>query len=112
MALRYTRSANTPAAVQSLCQAVDLNPADAKALSVLGKMYDISPETADEVTKRLARFVELYPDSSQTNDEGRPSEAAEQYEAAVRLRNNLTAAHYRLAPVCEARETRSFAQGI
>jgi tetratricopeptide (TPR) repeat protein len=40
-------------AVQALCQAVDLDPRDTKALDFLGKMYDVSPQYADEVTKRL-----------------------------------------------------------
>ena len=48
-------------AVQALCQAVDLDPKDTKALDFLGKMYDISPVYADEVTKRLAGFVHTYP---------------------------------------------------
>lgn len=43
-------------AVESLCRAVDLDPKDTKALDFLGKMYDISPRYADEVTKRLARI--------------------------------------------------------
>jgi tetratricopeptide (TPR) repeat protein len=54
-------------AVQSLCDAVDLSPRDTKALDFLGKMYDVSPEMADEVTKRLARFAHLYPDSAPAN---------------------------------------------
>ena len=48
-------------AVEALCQAVDLDPRDTKALDFLGKMYDISPAYADEVTKRLAGFVKSYP---------------------------------------------------
>jgi tetratricopeptide (TPR) repeat protein len=48
-------------AVQTLCQAVDLDPQDTKALNFLGKMNDISPQYGDEVTKRLAGFVRLYP---------------------------------------------------
>jgi len=54
-------------AVNAVCQAVDLDPKDTKALAFLGKMYDISPALADEVTKRLARFVEIYPNSSAAN---------------------------------------------
>ena len=55
------------AAVETLCAAVDLDPKDTKALDFLGKMYDISPQYADEVTKRLARFAGLYPANSKAN---------------------------------------------
>lgn len=55
------------AAVQSLCQAVDINPADPKALDFLGKMYDVSPAMAAEVAKRLAHFAELYPQNAPAN---------------------------------------------
>ena len=54
-------------AVESLCQAVDLDPKDTKALDFLGKMYDVSPRFASEVTKRLARFVQIYPDNAAAN---------------------------------------------
>jgi tetratricopeptide (TPR) repeat protein len=54
-------------AVEALCKAVDLDPKDAKALDFLGKMYDVSPQFADEVTKRLARFAEIYPDNAAAN---------------------------------------------
>ncbi len=48
-------------AVDALCKAVDLNPADPRPMSVLEKMYDVSPRLADEVTRRLAGFNQLYP---------------------------------------------------
>lgn len=54
-------------AVESLCQAVDLDPKDTKALDFLGKMYDVSPRYAGEVTKRLAHFVEIYPGNAAAN---------------------------------------------
>jgi tetratricopeptide (TPR) repeat protein len=55
------------AAIQSLCQAVDIDPSDPRALDFLGKMYDISPAMAEEVAKRLAHFVELYPQNARAN---------------------------------------------
>jgi tetratricopeptide (TPR) repeat protein len=58
---RYTE------AVQALCQAVDINPSDTKALDFLGKMYDVSPAMAEEVTKRLAHFAALYPQNAKAN---------------------------------------------
>lgn len=54
-------------AVESLCQAVDLDPTDTKALDFLGKMYDVSTRFADEVTSRLAHFVKIYPDNAAAN---------------------------------------------
>lgn len=54
-------------AVETLCRAVDLDPKDTKALSFLGGMYDVAPELSDEVTRRLAHFVELYPRSAAAN---------------------------------------------
>jgi tetratricopeptide (TPR) repeat protein len=54
-------------AVQALCQAVDINPSDTKALDFLGKMYDVSPAMAEDVTKRLAHFAALYPQNAKAN---------------------------------------------
>ncbi len=54
-------------AVETLCRAVDLDPKDTRALDFLGGMYDVSPELAAEVTKRLARFAELYPNNASAN---------------------------------------------
>jgi len=54
-------------AVESLCQAADLDPADARALEFLGKMYDISGQYAAEVTKRLAHFVQSHPLNANAN---------------------------------------------
>ena len=54
-------------ALDSLCQSVDLDPKDTRALDFLGKMYDVAPEKADEVTKRLARFAREYPGNAAAN---------------------------------------------
>jgi len=51
-------------AVEALCKAVDLNPADPRPMSFLEKMYDVSPRLADEVTRRLAGFNRLYPNNA------------------------------------------------
>jgi tetratricopeptide (TPR) repeat protein len=67
-------------AVQSLCQAVDLDPRDTRALDFLGKMTDISDQYADEVRKRLAVFVHAY-----------PGNAAAAYYYALSLRKRTTA---------------------
>jgi tetratricopeptide (TPR) repeat protein len=76
-------------AVQTLCEAVDLDPSDTKALDFLGKMYDVSPSYADEVTKRLSGFAHNYPNN-----------AAAQYYYALSLRKRTiapSAAHDRSA---------------
>jgi tetratricopeptide (TPR) repeat protein len=67
-------------AVQTLCEAVDLDPRDTKALDFLGKMDDISPQYADEVTKRLFVFARNY-----------PTNAAAQYYYALSLRKRTAA---------------------
>lgn len=67
-------------AVETLCRAVDLDPKDTKALDFLGGMYDVAPELSDEVTRRLARFAELYPRNA----------AAKYYYALSLRRRNLT----------------------
>ena len=75
-------------AVQTLCQAVDLDPKDTKALDFLGKMYDISPAYADEVTRRLSGFVHAYP---------RNAAASYYYALSLRKRTlNREAEHYLL----------------
>ena len=69
-------------AIEALCQAVDLDPKDTRALNFLGKMYDVAPEKADEVTRRLARFAREY-----------PSNAAANYYYALSLRRRTTEGH-------------------
>jgi tetratricopeptide (TPR) repeat protein len=49
-------------AVRSFCRAADLNPADPNVYGFLGEMYGVSPDQHAEITRRLARFVELAPD--------------------------------------------------
>lgn len=103
-------------AVETLCKAVDLDPKDPKPLDFLGRMYDISPQYADEVTKDLARFAALYPDNSAANyyyalslrkrssgsDLKTSKQAAESYLLrAVKLRPNFADAHYELGLLYE-----------
>ncbi|MDQ2844310.1 MAG: tetratricopeptide repeat protein [Acidobacteriota bacterium] len=103
-------------AVQALCKAVDLDPTDTKALDFLGKMIDISPRYADDVTKRLARFASIYPSNSAANyyyalslrkrdvntDDKAGQQGAEVYLVkAVRLRPDFPDAHYQLGLLYE-----------
>jgi tetratricopeptide (TPR) repeat protein len=55
-ALGYYRDA-----VQSFCLAADLAPSDPRPYEFLGEMYGVSPELAEEVTRRLGQFVEAQP---------------------------------------------------
>ena len=49
-------------AVRSFCRAADINPDDDRPYGFLGEMYGVSPGLSGEITQRLARFVERYPD--------------------------------------------------
>jgi tetratricopeptide (TPR) repeat protein len=91
-------------AVERLCQAVDLDPRDTKALDFLGKMYNISPQYAGEVAKRLARFVQLYPENASANyyyalTLGKRGESY--LLKALQLDPTLTDAHYQLGLLYE-----------
>jgi tetratricopeptide (TPR) repeat protein len=95
-------------AVQTLCEAVDLDPKDVKALDFLGKMYDISPAYADQVAKRLEHFAKIYPDNSAANYyyalslRGSKKEGAEKYLVrALQLKPDFAAAHYELGVLYE-----------
>ena len=98
-------------AVEALCNGVDLDPTDQRALYFLGQMYDVSLQMAEEVTKRLAHFVEVYPNNASANcyyalslwkRVSRTSVPAsdpniERYlKRAVALDNKLAAAHFHL----------------
>ena len=48
-------------AIETLCQAVDLNPGDERAYIFLGEMYGVSVELADEINQRFERLVRLQP---------------------------------------------------
>jgi tetratricopeptide (TPR) repeat protein len=91
-------------AVERLCQAVDLDPTDTKALDFLGKMYDISPQYASRVAERLARFVELYPRNAAANyyyGLSLGSRGESYLEKAIQLDPAFTDAHYHLGIVLE-----------
>ncbi len=50
-------------AVETLCAAVDLNPADPKPFQFLGKVSTVSPALIPDIRKRLQKFVQLYPNN-------------------------------------------------
>jgi tetratricopeptide (TPR) repeat protein len=103
-------------ALDALCQAVDLDPKDTRALDFLGKMYDIAPEKADEVTSRLARFARDYPNNAAANyyyalslrrrtTQGYAASADKEAEKfllqAARLKPDWADAHYQLGLLYE-----------
>ena len=57
-------------AVERLCQAVDLDPRDTKALDFLGKMHDVSPQYANrvaDVSRALSSYIpEMRPPTTTT----------------------------------------------
>jgi tetratricopeptide (TPR) repeat protein len=96
-------------AVEALCAGVDLDPRDPRPLYFLGKMYDVSLQLADEVTKRLAHFVEVYPENASANyyyalslwkrnvgANGGDSRVEKHLKKAIALDNALAAAHFQL----------------
>jgi tetratricopeptide (TPR) repeat protein len=50
-----------PEAVTAFCEAVDLDPTDARSFQFLGEMYGVVPEMAEHVTQRMKQFVTLHP---------------------------------------------------
>ena len=54
-------------AVAALCEGVDLDPSDSRAIYFLGKMFAISPALSGEVRKRLAHLVQAYPKNAAAN---------------------------------------------
>jgi tetratricopeptide (TPR) repeat protein len=48
-------------AVRSFSEAADLSPADPRPYQFLGEMYGVVPELAEDITRRLERFVKLRP---------------------------------------------------
>ena len=51
-------------AIEALCHASDLDPSDPRPYLFLGKMYNVSKGRADEVAKRMKRFMETNPNNS------------------------------------------------
>lgn len=98
-------------AVHALCQAVDLDPSDTRALYFLGQMHDVSDAMAAEISGRLADFAERFPRNAaanhyyglslwKLNQPDPPNELAKQVEGllerAVELDPGLHEAHYHL----------------
>ncbi len=59
----YSRSSYDEA-IKALCHASDLNPTDPRPYLFLGKMYNVSMGQADEVAKRMKKFMETNPDNA------------------------------------------------
>jgi tetratricopeptide (TPR) repeat protein len=54
-------------AVQRVCQASDLNPADSAPYQFLAKMQGTQTLTSDELVNKLHRFASLYPENAAAN---------------------------------------------
>jgi tetratricopeptide (TPR) repeat protein len=98
-------------AVAALCEAVDLDPDDARPVYFLTSMHDISPELSEHVTSRLAHLAEVHRDNAQVNygyavslwkrtqgtaDDARLLEVKKLLLRAVRLDPELADAHFQL----------------
>ncbi len=118
MGIAQYSSGEYDAAVESLCHAVDLDPKDMRALDFLGKVYDVSPRFADEVTARLARFASLYPGDASVNyyyalslrkralsgaSASTDGKAEALLHKAIKLNPNLAEAHLELGLLYEDR---------
>jgi tetratricopeptide (TPR) repeat protein len=98
-------------AVETLCQAVDLDPRDTRALDFLGKTYDVAPELSADVTERLKRFARMYPQNAAANyyyalaltnrtlpgNPANKAQAMELLKKAVADAPTFADAHYQLA---------------
>jgi tetratricopeptide (TPR) repeat protein len=99
-------------AVETLCQAVDLNPRDTRALEFLGKMRDVAPALAPEVSRRLRRFAELYPENAAADyyfalslvDAGDDAGAEARLLKAVALNSRFAEAHFQLGVLYQRRD--------
>ncbi|MEO8659929.1 MAG: tetratricopeptide repeat protein [Bryobacteraceae bacterium] len=96
-------------AVAALCEGVDLDPTDSRAIYFLGKMFDISPALSGEVRKRLARLVQAYPKNAAANyyyavslwnrdagDARRDGEIERYLKQALALDPKMAEAHFQL----------------
>lgn len=113
LGVAYYSSGQYDEAVQALCEAVDADPADPRAIDFLGKMRDISPRFDEEITKRLAHFTEVYPNSAEANfyyalslrkrAQGGPqaSKARSYLARAVELKPGWPEAHFELGLLYE-----------
>lgn len=102
-------------AVETLCRAVDLNPADTRAFDFLGKMIGVAPELSSEVAARLKRFATAYPNNAAANyyyamsllaasenkTAGADDLARHLLERAVAESPSFAEAHYQLAILLE-----------
>jgi Tfp pilus assembly protein PilF len=105
-------------AVAALCQAVDLDPDDARPVYFLSSMHDISPELSEHVASRLAHLVDVHPNNAQVNyayavslwkrtqtaaDGATLLKVQKHLFRAVQLDPELTDAHFQLALLYEQR---------
>ncbi|HSB62183.1 MAG TPA: tetratricopeptide repeat protein [Vicinamibacteria bacterium] len=107
---RYSRG-QYQEAVRSFCAAADLDPSDPRPYVFLGEMYGVSPELADEVSRRLAHLLRTHPENALGHYhyamslwKGRPDPAVpvdlgqveRSLKTAAALDPKLAQAHFRL----------------
>ncbi|MBI1787911.1 MAG: tetratricopeptide repeat protein [Acidobacteria bacterium] len=117
LGVAYYSTGEYDEAVQSLCAGIDLDPVDPRPIFFLGKMLDVSPQLAGEVTRRFAYYAKLYPKNALAQyyygvslwkqAHGQPDTqavlAAEKHlKSAAALDPNLAEARLQLGILCES----------
>ncbi|MCI0660036.1 MAG: tetratricopeptide repeat protein [Acidobacteria bacterium] len=115
---RYSRGEYSDA-VKLLCEAADLDPADPRPYLFLGEMYGVSPEMANEITRRMTQFVKHHPENAMAHyyyavnlwkgqrDAGRAvdlNRIETMLRRAIALDPKLSAAHFELGVLYSEQE--------
>ncbi len=106
LGVAHYSAGNYDDAVRVLCEAVDLNPADPRPLTFLGKMIDVSPQLNNEIARRMDGYVARFPGNALAHlylAKAGGSEAERHFRQAAALDPKLAAAPFELGLLCEKR---------
>ena len=93
-------------AVRVLCEAVDLDPADPRPMTFLGKMIDVSPQLNSEIARRMDGYVARFPQNALAQlylAKAGGSDPEKHLRQAAALDPKLAAAPFELGLLCEKR---------
>lgn len=117
----YSRGLNDEA-IETLCQAVDLDLSDPRSLKVLGELQGVSPALSARVNERLLNFVRRYPRNAFANyyyalslrdrrsgeeSISDPARIEQLLKTAIQLDPRLAGAHFQLGLLYEERGLRN-----